>query len=85
MNHLTSKFQDFAGFPASDLAEKAQDTALFNRAKAPKPEVLVSIHDDIEPLKAVWQALEQSGDCTPFQTFAWVSAWQRHIGTKQGV
>ncbi len=85
VNQLTSKFQDFAGFPASDLAEKAQNTAIFSRARAPKPQVLVSVHDEIEPLKAVWQALEQSGDCTPFQTFAWTSAWQRHIGTKQGV
>ena len=49
------------------------------------PDVLLSVHEDFEPLKAVWQELERAGDCTAFQTYAWLSAWQRHIGTKQGV
>ncbi len=34
------------------------------------PDVLLSVHEEIEPLKAVWQELERSGDCTPFQTYA---------------
>ena len=49
------------------------------------PQVLLSVHEEFEPLKAVWQQLERTGDCTPFQTYAWLSAWQRHIGTKLGV
>ena len=45
------------------------------------PDVLLSVHEDFEPLKAVWQELERTGDCTAFQTYAWLTAWQRHIGT----
>ncbi|ABS64602.1 conserved hypothetical protein [Parvibaculum lavamentivorans DS-1] len=85
VTQLTSKFQDIAGFPAFQPSEKRRNTAKFGKVEAPKPQVLVSVHEELEPLKAVWQALERSGDCTAFQTFAWVSAWQRHIGTKQGV
>jgi len=29
---------------------------------------------DIEPIRSRWQAVERSGVCTPFQSFAWVSA-----------
>ena len=32
-----------------------------------------------------WRIFEQLADCTVFQTFDWLSAWQRHIGTKQNV
>ncbi|HEX7775616.1 MAG TPA: GNAT family N-acetyltransferase [Parvibaculum sp.] len=49
------------------------------------PEVLLSVHEDFRSLQGVWTALEQSGDCTVFQTFAWLSAWFRNIGARQGI
>lgn len=85
MTQLTSKFQDFAGFPAITGSKNAEKPKVSRHSGTGRPQVLISVHDDIEPLKAVWQALERSSDCTPFQTYAWLSAWQRHIGTKQGV
>ncbi|HCX67711.1 GNAT family N-acetyltransferase [Parvibaculum sp.] len=84
MTPLTNTFEDQSQFQTEFKAENTRKTALFG-VPAGRPEVLISVHDEIEPLKAVWQALENSGDGTPFQTYAWVSAWQRHIGTKQGV
>lgn len=85
MTQLTSKFQDFAGFPAITGRQKSEKAEVLRHFGAEKPQLLISVHEDIEPLKAVWQALERSGDGTPFQSYAWLSAWQRHIGTKRGV
>lgn len=50
-----------------------------------EPEVLLSVHDDMASLKAIWTSLEQKGDCTAFQTFAFVSTWYTTIGKAQGV
>src|SRR5690349_24530813 len=39
---------------------------------------------DLASLAHEWKALEVAGDCTPFQTFAWLDNWQRHIGKRRG-
>jgi CelD/BcsL family acetyltransferase involved in cellulose biosynthesis len=49
------------------------------------PEVLLSVHNDFASLRSVWTALEQGGDCTVFQSFAWISTWFAHIGKAQGI
>lgn len=82
LTNAFEKFTDMAGFTTGRTAEN-RPARVNNRVG--KPEILISVHEDIEPLKAVWQALERDGDGTPFQSYLWVSAWQRHIGTKQGV
>ena len=43
--------------------------------------VSLSLHHDLAAIEQEWRAFEQTADCTPFQTFDWLSAWQRHIGT----
>lgn len=48
-------------------------------------EIEVSVHDTIADLQTVWLELQAQGDCTVFQSFAWISAWQRHIGAREGV
>lgn len=48
-------------------------------------EIEVSVHDTIADLEAVWLELQARGDSTAFQSFAWISAWQRHIGAREGV
>lgn len=50
-----------------------------------EPEVLLSVHDDLASLATVWTALEQKGDCTAFQTHAFVAAWFAHVGRAAGV
>jgi len=45
----------------------------------------LSIHDRLDSLEAEWRRFERTADCTPFQTFDWLSRWQRHIGTRTSV
>ncbi len=45
----------------------------------------LSIHQDLATIEHTWRAFEATADCTPFQTFDWLSAWQRHIGAPAGV
>ena len=47
--------------------------------------VSLSVHHDLAAIEQMWRAFEQTADCTPFQTFDWLSAWQRHVGTLAGV
>ena len=44
------------------------------------PELDFSIHTDLAEVESEWRRFEQVAECTPFQTFEWLSAWQRHIG-----
>ena len=44
-----------------------------------------SFHDRLESVEAEWRRFERNADCTPFQTFDWLSRWQRHIGTREGM
>jgi CelD/BcsL family acetyltransferase involved in cellulose biosynthesis len=46
--------------------------------------VTLSIHTDLAPIEAEWRRFEQTADCTAFQTFDWLAAWQRHIGRRKG-
>ncbi|MBX3447246.1 MAG: GNAT family N-acetyltransferase [Parvibaculaceae bacterium] len=85
MTPLTTTFETFTGPNAPFAQAESKKTGISAISGAAKPEILLSLHDDIEPLKAVWQALEREGDATPFQSFTWLSAWQRHIGTAQRV
>ncbi|WP_293866569.1 GNAT family N-acetyltransferase [uncultured Alsobacter sp.] len=39
----------------------------------------VQAHRDPWILEADWRALEDKGDCSPYQRFAWVSAWYKHV------
>jgi CelD/BcsL family acetyltransferase involved in cellulose biosynthesis len=47
--------------------------------------VSLAIFDTLSAVEAEWRALEQSADCTAFQTFDWLSTWQRCVGVHQGV
>jgi CelD/BcsL family acetyltransferase involved in cellulose biosynthesis len=53
---------------------------------ADAPVVLnLSVHDRLETVETEWRRFERSADCTPFQTFDWLSRWQRHIGARGSV
>jgi CelD/BcsL family acetyltransferase involved in cellulose biosynthesis len=47
--------------------------------------VALSAHDNLADVEPIWRKFQESADCTPFQTFDWLSAWQRHIGAPSGV
>jgi CelD/BcsL family acetyltransferase involved in cellulose biosynthesis len=42
----------------------------------------LKIHGDLAALEQEWKAFERHADCTVFQTFDWLAAWQRHIGAR---
>ncbi len=44
------------------------------------PDITLSIHTSLTDVEDEWRQFEQVAECTPFQTFGWLSAWQRHIG-----
>ena len=51
---------------------------------APAP-ISLSVHHDFAAVEADWRRFEGTADCTPFQTFDWLFAWQRHVGTAKGI
>ena len=46
--------------------------------------IQLSLHGDLAELESEWRAFEAQADCTAFQSFDWLSAWQRHIGAGEG-
>src|ERR1700761_8607185 len=52
-----------------------------NRLNVP---LSLSITSDLESIEDEWRRFEEHADCTPFQTFDWLSAWQRSIGNRAG-
>src|SRR5262245_23929458 len=47
--------------------------------------IAISIHHDLDEIEADWRAFEERADCTAFQSFEWLSIWQRQIGSQLGV
>lgn len=47
-------------------------------------DVRLSLHDDFAEVEQEWRAFEVQADGTAFQTFDWLSTWQRHIGKREG-
>ncbi|MGZ6254167.1 MAG: GNAT family N-acetyltransferase [Candidatus Binataceae bacterium] len=48
-------------------------------------EISLSVHSDLAAIEQEWRRFEETADCTPFQTFDWLSAWQRHVGALNGM
>src|SRR5262245_42651638 len=42
------------------------------------------VHSDLAAVEPAWRAFEQQADCTVFQVFDWLAAWQRQIGARRG-
>jgi CelD/BcsL family acetyltransferase involved in cellulose biosynthesis len=49
------------------------------------PDLSFTVYDDLADVESEWRRFEQVADCTAFQTFDWLAAWQRHIGQRDGV
>jgi len=47
--------------------------------------VRLFFHHDLNAVEREWRAFEQVADGTVFQSFDWVSTWQRHIGALEGI
>ncbi len=44
----------------------------------------IAVHDDLAAVADTWRALEAQSDCTAFQSYDWVAAWQTHVGALTG-
>jgi CelD/BcsL family acetyltransferase involved in cellulose biosynthesis len=47
------------------------------------PGIRFAIHDDLAAAEPAWRHLEPNADCTIFQNFDYLAAWQRHIGARE--
>ena len=48
-------------------------------------EFALAVYDNLEAVETEWRGFQAQADCTAFQTFEWLSCWQRHIGAASGV
>jgi len=45
----------------------------------------LAVHETLAAVEGEWRAFERTADCTVFQTFEWLDAWQRHVGLRNDV
>lgn len=70
---------------AYDEANSDARTRSVSIANAVPPPIEFTIYENLSNVEGDWRAFEQQADCTVFQTFDWLSTWQRHIGARGGV
>lgn len=49
-----------------------------------QPVFSIRVHRSFEGVEAQWRALQRVANIYVFQTFEWLSTWQRHLGERQG-
>jgi len=81
-NDRTASFDQRAG----DLPSwKSPPLAMIESADASASAgITLELRDDLVSLEAEWTAFEGSAQCAVFQTFAWLTRWQQHIGRLGG-
>ena len=52
---------------------------------AAQGDIRIALHESIAAVEEDWRAFEQVADGTVFQSFDWLSTWQRHIGIRNNV
>ncbi|MAB12540.1 GNAT family N-acetyltransferase [Parvibaculum sp.] len=92
MTHMKSQFEEFQSAQPIGREELQEKTGFSGEGQviqgpwaATKPRVLLSVHEDMSEIREIWHQLEDEGDCSVFQTYAWLSNWMRHIGTLRRV
>jgi len=68
---LPADFGAAALAPRSDLPQSCAGLTLL-------------LHHDLASVESQWRRFEGVAACTVFQTFDWLSAWQRNIGRRDG-
>jgi CelD/BcsL family acetyltransferase involved in cellulose biosynthesis len=84
VTHATP-FTDFrsASLPAAAAAAAVPRWTDLSRDFA--SDLTLDIYNDLAAVESEWRRFEQIAECTPFQTFEWLAAWQRHVGLRDGV
>jgi CelD/BcsL family acetyltransferase involved in cellulose biosynthesis len=67
-------------------AEKnnAADHVAAHPARVTRTDMRISVHEDIAAIEHDWREFQAHADGTVFQTYEWLSTWQRHVGTRCG-
>ena len=72
------------GQAAESIVETRADAPVVSNAATAVAAITLAVHADLAPIEQEWRRFEETADCTPFQTFDWLSAWQRHVGVLTG-
>jgi CelD/BcsL family acetyltransferase involved in cellulose biosynthesis len=76
---------EFALVESKDCAALfADEQSAESRAHVAANEIELAVYHELAAAEPVWRSLQKDGACTAFQTFEWLSMWQRHIGTRTG-
>jgi CelD/BcsL family acetyltransferase involved in cellulose biosynthesis len=69
----------------SSLSPPIAMTQAYGQGSPSGTRIDLEIHGDLLAIEQKWKAFERRADCTVFQSFDFLAAWQRHIGTRHGV
>lgn len=47
------------------------------------PGVKIAFYESLASVEHLWRRFERQADCTVFQTFDYLAAWQKHIGSRE--
>lgn len=81
MDHISDRIigPDFLAGSHPDVQRRAETSP-----RALETPIDLAVHENLPELEAEWRAFEETADCTPFQTFEWLSIWQDCIGEARG-
>jgi CelD/BcsL family acetyltransferase involved in cellulose biosynthesis len=68
----------------SSLSPPIAMTHACGQRSLPGARIALEIHGDLSAVEQEWKAFERRADCTVFQSFDFLAAWQPHIGTRNG-
>ncbi len=73
-----------APFEHANLDARTRETYLSVASPLPAP-IEIAVYENLSDAESDWRAFERQADCTVFQTFDWLSTWQRCVGARAGV
>ncbi len=85
MIRATTTLTAFRTADSSDAARPAAAAQRGRHLREIPPQLSLAIHQDLNEIEAEWRRFERTADCTAFQTFDWLSTWQKHVGALHGV
>ena len=56
-----------------------------DRVRGAATDLHLELHTALADVESEWRGFENGAECTPFQSFEWLSAWHRHVGVRHGV
>jgi CelD/BcsL family acetyltransferase involved in cellulose biosynthesis len=82
MNEMPSAILSTYGRRHAETAWKPGSLRLEAQSAA-LPGLRLSVHDSLAAAEPAWRLLEPGADCTIFQSFDYLAAWQKHIGAPE--